>query len=105
MSESDLLKLIKADLSVNYNPLNNDDEDNILLDIIQDMIIIAKGTSHQENIDNLIPYIKTATKSAYLRRGKEGETSNNEGSQNYNYEDIIDKLKKDIVQCGQRRLS
>lgn len=106
MDKDAVLKSIIADLSVNYNPLKNDEkqEKAILSEILDEVERIALSISHQKNSKNLISFIKTATKSLYIRRGKEGETSNNEGSQNASYEDIMDKLEKDIIYSGNRRV-
>jgi len=106
MDKEAVLDSLIADLSVNYNSLGNGkgNERALLKEILTEMEQIALSISHQKTSKNLIFFIKNATKSAYLRRGKEGETSNNEGSQNATYEDIIDKMKKDIIQSGNRRL-
>jgi len=98
-----VINAIKNNLSINYNVLKNEREDEILEEIFDDMCLIALSISHQKKIDNLIPYIKTAVKSEYLRRGKEGEKSNREGSQTAEYEEIIKKLEKDIITSGNRR--
>ncbi len=103
IEKSKVINIIKNNLSVNYNTLKNEREDEILEEIFDAMCLVALSISHQKKIDNLIPYIKTAVKSEYLRRGKEGEKSNREGSQNAEYEEIIKKLEQDIISSGNRR--
>ena len=95
----DIDKIID-NLGANYR----DDED-VLQDIIDDMTSIASNISNREKTDEkLFPYIKKAVKAMYLTRGAEGLASRNEGSISSSYEDIIDKLRNDIIKNGLRRL-
>ena len=91
---------IVADLGANYK----EDED-VLMDILEEVSSIASDISNrQKNDEKLFPYIKKATKAIYLSRGAEGLTSRNEGSISTSFEDIIDKLRNDIIKSGLRRI-
>ena len=66
--------------------------------------IIADLSSNYKDDEKLFPYIKKATKAVYLSRGAEGLASRNEGSISTSFEDIIDKLRNDIIKSGLRRI-
>ena len=91
---------IIADLGSNYN-----DDKAVLEEILEEVSSIASDISNRQKYDEkLFPYIKKATKAIYLSRGAEGLTSRNEGSISTSYEDIIDKLRNDIIKSGLRRI-
>lgn len=95
----DIDKIID-DLGANYR----EDED-VLQEIVEDVTSIASNISNREKTDEkLFPYIKKAVKAMYLARGAEGLASRHEGSIQSSYEDIIDKLRNDIIKNGLRRL-
>ena len=95
----DIDKIID-DLGANYR----EDED-VLQEIVEDVTSIASNISNREKTDEkLFPYIKKAVKAMYLTRGAEGLASRGEGSISSSYEDIIDKLRNDIIKNGLRRL-
>lgn len=94
-----MLEEIKKNLGANY--IENTDD--VLQDIIKDITSIACDISNR-NDEKLNPYIKTAVKSEYLARGAEGLTSRGEGSESSSFEDIINKMRNDIVKNGLRRL-
>lgn len=90
----EIIDMIKKDLDVNYH----DKEDDVIKEMYKHYLQIASNTSNRNINDKLlIPYVYTAVKSAYLRRGNEGSTSNNEGGLSSSYIDIEDKLKKDVL--------
>ena len=92
---------IIADLGANYN----EDDEELLEEILEDVTSIASDISNRNVYDNkLYPYIKRAVKSIYLTRGAEGLKSRNEGSISSSYEDIVEKLRNDIIKNGLRRL-
>jgi len=96
-----MLEQIKSDLGAN---LKTGDE-TVLTNILTDMTAIASHTSNRLTTDTkLSPYIKTAVKAAYLRRGDEGKTSSSEGSLSSSYEDIEKKLRQDIISNGLRKI-
>lgn len=95
---TDLQKIIN-DLGANYQ---NDEE--VLKDILEEVTSIASDISNNSNKDRLFPYIKKAVKAIYLCRGAEGLQSRGEGSISNSYEDIIEKLRNDIIKNGLRRL-
>ena len=91
---------IIADLGPNYK----NDKD-VLEDILEQVSSIASDISNRQKDDEkLFPYIKKAVKSEYLARGAEGLTSKNEGSMSSSFEDIIDKLRNNIIKSGLRRI-
>ena len=94
------LKIIR-DLGSNYN--NGDQQ--VLNEIYGEVCSIASNISKLEPTDKrLFPYIKKATKAIYLSRGAEGLKSRGEGSISSSYEDILERLRNDIVQSGLRRV-
>ena len=93
MDENTLLDRIKLDLGDNYH----DEKDDVLLEMIKYYIQVSSNASHLPNNDKkLEPYVYTAVKSAYLRRGKEGSSSNSEGGLSDSYVDIEEKLRNDV---------
>lgn len=91
---------IISDLGINYK----NDED-VLLDILEEVSSIASDISNRPKEDKkLFPYIKKAVKAVYLARGAEGLISRNEGSISNSFEDIIDKLRNNIIKSGLRRI-
>lgn len=96
-----MLEKIKKDLGANYNE-NNDE---VLKEIIEEVSSIASHISNRKTSDEkLNPYIIKATKAIYLSRGTEGLQSRGEGSISSSYEDIVEKLRNDIIKNGLRRL-
>jgi hypothetical protein len=86
------VKLI-LDLGSNYH----NDED-VIDNLIDYYTKIASYTSHRPTTDEkLEPYIYTAVKEAYIRRGDEGSSSSNVGGLSSSYIDIEKKLKEDII--------
>lgn len=96
-----MLEELKRDLGANLKA----GDETVLTDIITHMTAIASNVSNRLTTDTkLSPYIRTAVKSAYLRRGDEGKTSSSEGSLASSYEDIEKKLRKDIISSGLRKI-
>ena len=95
------IEKIINDLGANYN--NKDEE--VLEDILNEVSSIASNISNR-NVDDekLYPYIKKAVKAIYLCRGAEGMQSTSESGTSSSFEDIIDKMRNDIVKNGLRRL-
>ncbi len=91
------IQVIALDLGTNYH---NDPK--VLKKIHEHYLNIAANSSNRNIEDKkLLPYVYIATKEAYLRRGDEGTSSSSEGSLNYAYVDIEEKLRKD-VKCIRR---
>nr|DAV33377.1 MAG TPA: tail connector protein [Caudoviricetes sp.] len=100
MAETSNIDKIIADLGANYK-----DDKEVLSEILKEVSSIASDISNrQKNDEKLFPYIKKATKAIYLSRGAEGLTSRGEGSISSSYEDIIEKLRNDIIKSGLRRI-
>ena len=96
----DNIDKIIEDLGVNYR-----DDVDLLKDIYEEVSSIASDISNRKiNDEKLYPYIKKATKAIYLCRGSEGLTSRGEGSISNSFEDVIEKLRNDIIKNGLRRL-
>lgn len=94
------IEKIVADLGANYK-----EDEEVLTDILEEVSSIASDISNRpKNDEKLFPYIKKATKAIYLSRGAEGLTSRNEGSISTSFEDIIEKLRNDIIKSGLRRI-
>lgn len=87
------------DLGANYQ---NDRE--VLKEILEEVNSIAFDISNNKNTEKLFPYVKKAVKAIYLCRGAEGLQNRNEGSISSSYEDILDKLRNDIIKSGLRRI-
>lgn len=91
---------IIADLEANYR-----EDKEVLQEILEEVSSIASDISNRQKDDEkLYPYINKATKAMYLCRGAEGLQSRGEGSMSSSFEDIIDKLRNDIIKNGLRRL-
>ena len=101
MEETSNIDKIIADLASNYK----DDKEVFLNEILEEVSSIASDISNrQKNDEKLFPYIKKAVKAIYLSRGAEGLTSRGEGSISSSYEDIMEKLRNDIIKSGLRRV-
>ena len=95
----DLEKIID-DLGENFR---NDRE--VLKDILEEVSSIASDISNRKSDDKkLYPYIKKAVKAIYNCRGAEGMQSQSGNGESNSYEDIIEKLRNDIVKNGLRRM-
>ena len=100
MAETSNIDKIIADLGANYK-----EDKEVLEEIFEEVSSIASDISNRKKEDiKLFPYIKKATKAIYLSRGAEGLTSRNEGSISSAYEDIMEKLRNDIIKSGLRRI-
>ena len=102
MSETkrELIDRIIADLGANYK-----DDNEVLQEILEEVSSIASDISNRKVDDEkLYPYIKKTTKAVYLCRGGEGLQSRGEGSLSNSFEDIIEKLRNDIIKNGLRRI-
>lgn len=101
MAETSNIDKIIKDLGPNYSKEDNE----VLNEILEEVSSIASDISNrQKNDEKLFPYIKKAVKAIYLSRGTEGLTSRGEGSISSSYEDIMEKLRNDIIKSGLRRI-
>ena len=92
---------IIADLGANYK----EEDKEVLNEILEEVSSIASDISNRPKDDGkLYPYIKKATKAIYLTRGAEGLRSKSESGVSDLYEDIVEKLRNDIVKNGLRRM-
>jgi hypothetical protein len=96
-----MLEEIKRRLGANY--IEGTDE--IIEDLIDNIMSIASNITNRSNTDSeLYPYVKKAVVSEYLQRGAEGMTSRSEGSLSSSFEDVIDKMRTNLIKDGLRRL-
>ena len=80
-------------------------DDNVLEEIFEEVSSIASDISNRPEDDvKLFPHIKKAVKAIYLSRGSEGLTNRSEGSISSSFEDVIDKLRNNIIKTGLRWL-
>ncbi len=94
------IEKIITDLGPNYK----NDKD-VLEDILEEVSSIASDISNRTADDKkLFPYVKKAVKAEYLARGAEGLTSRNEGSVSSSFEDIIEKMRNNIIKAHLRRI-
>ncbi|MCI8641148.1 MAG: hypothetical protein HFJ59_04690 [Clostridia bacterium] len=94
----DIDKII-ADLGANYR-----EDKEVLEEILEEVSSIAFDISNNKNKEKLFPYIKRAVKAEYIQRGSEGLLSLNESGVSSQFEDIIDKMRNNIIKNGLRRL-
>ena len=100
IEEKEYIHRIENDLSLNFRG-----DSDVLKDIYEEVSSIASDISNKPKTDEkLFPHIKKAVKAIYLSRGAEGLTSRNEGSISTSFDDIIEKLKNDIIKTGLRRI-
>lgn len=99
MADANKVDKIITDLGANFK----NDKD-VVEDILEQVTSIASDISNKQKEEKLFPYIKRAVKAEYLARGAEGLTSRNEGSVSSSFEDIIDKLRNNIIKSGLRRI-
>lgn len=96
----DNIEKIINDLGPNYRG-----DDDVIEEILEEVSSIASDISNRQKEDTrLFPYIKRATKAIYLCRGAEGMQSTNESGVSSSFEDIIEKLRNDIIKSGLRRV-
>ena len=96
-----MLEKIIEDLGANYK----DDDREVLKNILEEVSSIASNISNRKLDDKMLfPYIKKAVKSIYLTRGAEGLVSQSESGVSSSFEDIVEKLRNDIIKNGLRRL-
>jgi hypothetical protein len=100
VTETSNINKIIADLGANYK-----DDEEVLIEIFEEVSSIASDISNRPEDDiKLFPHIKKAVKAIYLSRGSEGLTNRSEGSISSSFEDVIDKLRNNIIKTGLRRL-
>lgn len=95
----DIDKIID-DLGANYRETDRE----VLEEILEEVNSIAFDISHNKNKEQLFPYVKRAVKAEYIQRGSEGLLSRTEGSISSQFENIVEKLRNNIIKNGLRRL-
>lgn len=90
----DIVYMLKKDLADNYH----DKDEDVIETLVNNYLLIASSASNRDiNDKKLIPFVYTAVKAAYLKRGDEGTLSSNEGGLSSSYIDIEEKLRKDVI--------
>lgn len=97
-------KIIKVEKIVNDLAENYRNDEEVIENLLEEVSSIAFNISHNKDEDSLFPYVKKAVKAIYLCRGAEGLQSRSEGSISTSFEDIIEKLRNDIIKNGLRRM-
>lgn len=93
-----MLDQIKSQLGNDFNG-----DDTVINNFIDDYTIIALDSTNRKTGDEKInPYVKGAVIQACRRMGDEGNKSSSEGSLNYSYIDIEEKLRSDLIANGLR---
>lgn len=95
----DIDKIID-DLGANYR----EEDKKVLEEILEEVNSIAFNISNNKNKKQLFPYVKRAVKAEYIQRGAEGLLSLNESGVSSQFEDIIDKMRNNIIKSGLRRI-
>lgn len=90
---------IKDDLGANYR-----EDEEVLKEILEEVNSIAFDISNNKNKEQLFPYVKRAVKAEYIQRGSEGLLSLNQSGVSSQFEDIIDKMRNNLIKNGLRRL-
>ena len=91
---------IIADLGNNYRAEDSDILDNLIEDVTKQALFI----SNRKTSDGLEFEIKEAVKSLYLLRGTEDVETLSESGKSAKYKDVMEKLRRDIVANGKRRI-
>lgn len=99
MEERKDIDKIIDDLGVNFQ-----ENKEVLKELLEEVNSIAFNISNNKDKNKLFPYVKKAVKAIYLTRGTEGIQSRVEGSISSSFEDIIEKLRNDIIKSGLRRI-
>lgn len=99
METGEMATKIIRDLGENYR-----DDNEVLIDIVDEVRSIAYNTTNNSNYNDLFPYIKTAVKSIYLKRGSEGLNSLTMEGVSSNFADEINKMRTDLILDGHRRM-
>ena len=95
----DIYKIID-DLGANYR----EEDKKVLEEILEEVNSIAFDISNNKDKSKLFPYVKKAVKSEYIQRGSEGLLSLNESGVSSQFENIIEKLEKNIIKARLRRI-
>lgn len=90
---------IIADLGANFKETDKE----VLKEILEEVDSIAFNISNNKNKKQLFPYVKRAVKAEYTQRGAEGLLSLSESGVSSQFEDIIDKMRNNIIKNGLRR--
>jgi hypothetical protein len=91
---------IIADLGSNYRASDEEVLEKILTRVTKDALFI----SNRKTSDGIESEIIEAVKSLYLLRGTEDVESLSESGKSAKYKDVMEKLRRDIVSNGKRRI-
>lgn len=96
-----MIKKIKDRLGPNFIK----GTEGVIKDLLEDMMLIASHCTNRRKDDSkLYPYVKNAVISEYNQRGAEGLLSKTEGGQSSSFDNIVKKMKEDLISAHLRRL-
>lgn len=99
-----MLNEIIRDLGDNYNTADSKVLDNILDEATTNALFISNRTHTLENIKLLSNEIKNYVKTVYLQRGTEDVQSQSQSGLNSTYQNAYEKMRKDIISNGKRKI-
>lgn len=85
--------------------LTERDQEAVLTDLLVDFLEQAMAKCNREEGQEtpvLLSIVRDAVCAAYRRRGDEGSASASVGGQSTSYEDITDKMHRDLIRANQR---
>lgn len=97
-----MLESIIKDLAENYDKSDKETLENMLEAVTTTALSISNRDDTEDNRNLLSLEISNAVKSMYLARGGEGLNSLNDGGKSSSFEDVIEKLRNNIIKNGKR---
>lgn len=98
-----MLDRIKRDLADNYD----ESDKQVLQDLIDEVTTTALSISNRRDTHSnrtiLNLEIASAVKALYLMRGGEGLNSLNDGGKSSTFNDVMEKLRNDIIKNNKRK--
>lgn len=98
-----MLEDIIKDLAENYDESDETILENMLEAVTTTALNISNRNDTEENRNLLSLEISNAVKALYLARGGEGLNSLNDGGKSSSFEDVIEKLRNNIIKNGKRK--
>ena len=96
-----MLEQIKRQLGDNYDVADNQ----VLVDLVNEITYSALSFTNRTTSDDVINNaIKRCVIAKYLQRGGEGSTSTNELGKNASFYDPIERMQKELIMEGKRKI-
>ena len=99
-----MLQEIIRQLGDNYDTNDNQVLQDLIDEITYSALSFTNRTDNQDNRDDLKESIKRCVIAKYLQRGGEGTTSTNELGKSATFYDPIERMQKELIQEGKRRI-